>query len=305
MKKGDKRNAKGISFEKAVSHVQKLMGRNTKVNHNEWLQDRLGQRRQFDVVIRGKLGGHELIGVIECKNWKRRVGTPEVDAFVTKTRDLNANFALIVSKKGFTKPALKKAKDHGVGTFSLLPSDPHDCGFSVGVRWYAEIYRWPKVSLVIALVNRKLRLGKFSSEEINWSGHKVLDWFQHELVTTYANEEKVGWFSLPLIFQKPRRFKVAGVCCLVKGIKFKALRTSEKKTRWVQLHGTGFFDWTKEQIIIPPKASVYTDAWRTDFSDWNPYEGDIPPSGGFLDWRMKAFILHFEPKTKVIDLRKL
>lgn len=124
----------GIAFEKAVAAIQKMMDPKANVEHNKKLRDRFGHLRQFDVVIKGKIGGHKIIGVIECKNLKRRVGTPDIDAFVTKTRDVNANITLIASKRGFSKQALEKAKDYGIGTISLLPTHQKESGFSVGVQ---------------------------------------------------------------------------------------------------------------------------------------------------------------------------
>lgn len=57
---------------------------------NQRLVDRHGCRRQCDVIIKGNFAGQQLLGIVECKD--RKLGTPEVDAFVTKARDINANF---------------------------------------------------------------------------------------------------------------------------------------------------------------------------------------------------------------------
>jgi hypothetical protein len=132
----------GRSLEQAVGRIQQLLDPNSSITYREKLPNRLGILREFDVVVRGEFAGHPMLGVIECKDRSEKVGTPEVDAFVTKTRDINANLCLIVSPKGFTEPALRQAKDAGIGVFSLLPDDPDATGFTLGVLWYGLAYKW-------------------------------------------------------------------------------------------------------------------------------------------------------------------
>ena len=79
----------GIAFEKVVAGIQAQIDPTSSVTHNETLTDRLGHSRQFDVVIRGSFAGQQMLGVIECKDLKRRVGNPEVDAFITKANEIN------------------------------------------------------------------------------------------------------------------------------------------------------------------------------------------------------------------------
>jgi len=298
---------RGVSFEKAVTAVQKMMDPKAKVFHNQKLKDIHGHWRQFDVVIRVQAAGRDLLGVIECKDFKRdKVGTPEVDAFVTKTRDVNADIALLASKRGFTKPALEKAKHYGIGTISLLPKDRNDAGFSVGQQWYAEIYSWSKVNLTIHFVRKKAPVIKFRADKVTWKGQKILDWFLKQLVTTCGQEQKEGWFPLQLDnFNKPRRLHIGQKFYLVKGLTCQALRVREQKTKWVQVSGEGFYDWKHKKLIIPPKGVIQTDPIRGDFSDWDDYVGEIPASTGPFDFRVKAFMQHFDPKQEVVDLLEL
>src|ERR1700694_2881048 len=100
----------GIALEKAVARIQQMMDANSTVHHNETLEDRVGNKRQFDVVIRGQFGGRPILGVIECKDHNRKKGPADVEAFAKKSENLGANLRLMVSKKGFPKQALKLAK---------------------------------------------------------------------------------------------------------------------------------------------------------------------------------------------------
>ena len=112
----------GKSLETAVARIQQLLDPGSVVTHGEWIADRLGTRRQFDVVVRGTAMGRDYLGVIEFKDWRHKVGTPEVEAFAAKAKGVNANIVLMVSYKGFSEPGLTLARFDGVGTLSLLAS---------------------------------------------------------------------------------------------------------------------------------------------------------------------------------------
>jgi len=293
---------KGISFEKAVAAIQKMVDPTANVAHNERIRDRHGHLRQFDVVIRTKVAGRRILGVIECKDLKKRVGTPEVDAFVTKARDVNANIALIVSRRGFTKPALEKAKDYGIGMLSLLPKDPQDCDFSVGMDWYVEIYRWAEVRFSVKLVTKHPPCSPIDSRKVTWCGWPVIDWFNKELVTKYLKERRQGMFSLTLIFDKTRRFHIASRIYLVKGITFYALRVCEYRSKWMQFSGEGLLDWNQQEVTMPAGKEIRSDWFRNDFSDWKVYQGELPPMSDLLDIRFHVYKTHFDPDREVVDL---
>jgi hypothetical protein len=295
----------GITFEEAVTVIQEMMDPNASVTHNELITDRHGHKRQFDVVIRGKVGGHPVLGVIECKALRRKVGTPCVDAFVTKARDINASIKLIASKRGFTKPALEKARDYGVSTISLLPKDFRASDVSIGMYWYAELYKWTKALITVYFAAQKPPITHFEVPDVKRGGRPVIEWFQKELVTTYVNEERTGWISVKVTFDKTRRFQIKKRQCLVKAITFHALQTCTRMKKWIKFRGHGFYDWDKKKITIPPRGSVYTAPFRTDFSDWEEFEGDIPPSTSLIDCRLKVRLSVIPPDMTVVDLSNL
>src|SRR5215831_18005210 len=87
----------GISFEKTVAAIQQMMDPNSTVTHNEKLTDRVGNKRQYDVVIRGQFGGRPVLGVMECKDHSRKKGPDAVEAFAKKSENLGANLRIMVS----------------------------------------------------------------------------------------------------------------------------------------------------------------------------------------------------------------
>ncbi len=300
-----KKDAPGISLEKAVARIQQMMDPASVVTHNDWIVNRLGTRRQFDVVIRGKSAGRDILGVIECRDRTRKTDAGHVDAFVKKARDVNANMVLMVSKKGFTRHALTNAKFEGVGTLSLLPNDPEDAGFSIGVRWYAALYKWVAKRFTILWPDDQPREMTFSAENVKWQDRPVIEWFLKELCTKYVTDTELGTHNIQLDFSEPRILTIEGQPHLVKGLLLTAERVCEKKSRWVRLMGDAFYDWQDKRMSIPAKGQIVTEGWRSDFSDWQPYEGEIPTPSQFMEGVMTAFLLHFDPQRDVVDLSVL
>jgi len=257
----------GIEFEKIVTEIQKQFDNNADVSHDEILVDRLGQKRQFDVVVRGKFAGQEILGVIECKDLKKRVGTPIVDAFVTKSQDINANFKIIVSKRGYSKPAIKKAKHYGIQTLSLLPEQESKLGFMVGTKWYADIYSWSQLAVSLKFLEPPEKPVDFKAEEVSINGKKVIDAFTNYLLEKEPFVSDEGWvFSCRAEFDNPQKVFVRnGEYYLCNAIDFAAHRAIDKRERIIGWSGTGFYDWQKSNVTLPPGANVKSYDVPMDF----------------------------------------
>ncbi|WP_299146013.1 restriction endonuclease [uncultured Tateyamaria sp.] len=75
--------------------------------------------RQFDVVAQLEAGLHRIMLAYEVKNKSRRVSVDQIDAFVTKARDANADKTIFVSTAGFQSGCFTVADRHGVDLFQL------------------------------------------------------------------------------------------------------------------------------------------------------------------------------------------
>ena len=139
----------GQSFEIIVARLQQMMDPHSVVSHNERLTDRIGNRRQFDVVIRGQFAGRQVLGVVECKDHRRRKGPDTIEAFSRKSENVGANLRVVVSCRGFTTQALRLAKHENIGCVSLLPTPDEQVGFSIGEAWYGVIKRWTRLRLMV------------------------------------------------------------------------------------------------------------------------------------------------------------
>ena len=191
----------GIAFERIVASIQAELDSGAAVTHNERLLDRHGHWRQFDVVIRGKLGGHDLLGVIECKDLKGKVSTPAVEAFVTKTASLRADLKIMVSRFGFSKPALELAAHHGIRAMSLLKPEEHTKGISVGNYIYARRFTWGSVRATASLTDGSSLPIHQSLETAMINKFPIWDWLRYEAYSTYGQIESAGWHSLHLAFR--------------------------------------------------------------------------------------------------------
>jgi len=105
-------------FEILVAQIQQQTAPNAKVDHNQKIKGKSGRTRQLDVVMRTKVGLHEVMVVLECKRHKRRVGIEKVEAFANKLKDVGAHQGAMVSPKGFDAGAIAAAKEHNIGLWS-------------------------------------------------------------------------------------------------------------------------------------------------------------------------------------------
>ena len=271
-----KKDAPGTSLEKIVCRIQQMMDTNSSVTHNEWLKDRVGNRRQYDVVIRGQFGGRLVLGVVECKDHSRKKGPDAIEAFAKKTDNLGANLRLMVSRKGFTKQALRLAKHENIGCLSLLPEDPGQVGFSIGHMWYGVLRLWTNIRLMIRFSAATVPIATFDSKTVKWNGKPVSNWFLRELFTTYTEESEEGELTLKLDFKKQRNIEIEGREYSVIGIACIATRVYKKKRKWVHWSGDAFFDWHTGQLMIPRKGVLVGSAIETDLSEWPDFDGNIP-----------------------------
>ena len=106
-------------FEKLVAAIHRAEMDGATINWNEKING-----RQFDVTIRFKTGVYEYLTVVECKNYSTPVKAEKVEALVTKSRDANADKAIMFSASGFQSGAIEVARRHAVMLFSIR--DPEE-----------------------------------------------------------------------------------------------------------------------------------------------------------------------------------
>lgn len=116
-------------FERLVAAVHQAAGADSDVRWDEVISG-----RQFDVVIRFRQGLHEYLTVVECKDYNHAVPVHEVEAFVTKSRDVHAHKAVMASSSGFQSGAQEVASKHNITLIEIADSAEIDPSI-FGARW--------------------------------------------------------------------------------------------------------------------------------------------------------------------------
>jgi restriction endonuclease len=294
----------GIAFEKAVASIQAQFDPAAAVTHNEILTDRLGHPRQFDVVVRGVFAGQKMLGVIECKDLGRKVGSPEIDSFVTKAQEVNANFKIVMSRRGFTKPALAKCAHYGIQALSLLSDDPANKKFFIGTRWEADITRWGQISITLHFAQEPIESVHFNAQDLTIQGKKVLDWFTNYLLDKQDEITELGWVvNISKVFNNPQSVAVReGAEYICTAISFMAERVCDRLERLVGISGTGFLDWHSRQATFPPGTQIKSDPVPMDFTQWQPRTERAKEPSGFIDIRLTGRSVQFERVPDAIEL---
>jgi hypothetical protein len=290
-KKGRGRLLPGVSLELAVARIQQMMDPDSTVSHNETLLDRLGNRRQFDVVIRGTFGGRPVLGVIECRDHSRKKGPDAVEGFAKKTEHLGANLRLMVSRKGFTRQALRLAAHERIGFLSLLPNDPHQVGFAIGHFWYGILQKWTDVYLVIHFpFSPPPNIGP-DFDKVRWQGLPVTRWFLRELFTTHSRPKEPGEYSLALTFKQPMEIEIEGAAYPVIGLTCRATWVQKNKRTWCPWSGDAFYDWHTGEINVPGGVSLIGGPVENDIALWDDYDGVVPTESHQLPPHGMSFVL--------------
>jgi hypothetical protein len=101
-------------FERLVAAIHIAEQQGACVTWNEKING-----RQFDVTIRFKYGFYEYLTVIECKDYEAPVPVKEVEAFITKSRGVGADKAVMVSSSGYQAGGKEVARQNKVELYTL------------------------------------------------------------------------------------------------------------------------------------------------------------------------------------------
>lgn len=106
-------------FQRLVKLLYDRLDENWVVNESEMLCNRLtGEDREVDIVLRYKLGAHEVVVSIECTGIKRPASSTWVEGMAKKHEFLATSKLVLWSANGFYKPALTTAEKLGIETVS-------------------------------------------------------------------------------------------------------------------------------------------------------------------------------------------
>ena len=101
------------------AHLEMLSPTST-VLHDVRLPGReSGIERQIDVLIEDTVAEHKIRVVVDCKNWGTGSSVPDVGSFASLVKDVGAHKGVMLSKKGYSEPALPYARNLGIDLCQL------------------------------------------------------------------------------------------------------------------------------------------------------------------------------------------
>ncbi len=109
-------------FQDTIAIVHRHLAGDATVEESAMLwQPTTGVEREVDVVLRSKVGPHEVIVSIEARATTRKADLPWVESMVAKHADLPTSQLVLVSESGFTRPAKRHAEVKGA--IAVSPAD--------------------------------------------------------------------------------------------------------------------------------------------------------------------------------------
>ena len=110
---------KGKSFENLVSWIHGCLADKAQVIPNHGIPDKdSGQVRQVDVAIYLTDEPYTMLTIVEVRDRVKPVDSSYIEEIGGKRESVRADAAVIVSKSGFTKPALEKAQTLNIRTLT-------------------------------------------------------------------------------------------------------------------------------------------------------------------------------------------
>lgn len=104
---------KGKEFEILVESIYRQLDNNSIITRNDKIQGyNSGLMREIDLSIRNRVGNHEILVIIQAKDYlKTKVDVNTLGEFKAVIDDVRASKGVLVTKKGFTKGAIIYARN--------------------------------------------------------------------------------------------------------------------------------------------------------------------------------------------------
>ena len=125
--------------------------------------------REVDVLYEEKNGlGRKVCTVIECKDYGRKIDVKIVDGFVSKCKDIHADVGVLISRRGFSRTAIQKAKRENIGLQMLQDIEDLD-----GNSFVNEIPIWVRLLSPKVRVSFSFRVEKETVVSNVWRENEV------------------------------------------------------------------------------------------------------------------------------------
>jgi hypothetical protein len=135
----------GKAFHRLVHAIESAIARgdaNIRVETSKRIPDKVtGVPREHDVVLTIAREHHELVIALECRDLSRKIDVKAVEAFHSKCEHTGINSGIIVSARGFYKPAIAKATHYDIRCLTLEEAESFDWCPASGVETFLREIR--------------------------------------------------------------------------------------------------------------------------------------------------------------------
>jgi len=110
-----RKSKKWLRYENEIYETLRKKHPDCNFKSNDSIKGRFSKRkRQIDISIKGKLAGYNILGVVDCKCFSKRINVKIVESFIGFIEDVGANLGIIITNVGFTKAAKNRARPKGI-----------------------------------------------------------------------------------------------------------------------------------------------------------------------------------------------
>ena len=86
---------------------------NSDIKKNQLVIGKYSERsRQIDILVKSQSIGRELLIVIDCKKFSKKIDIKTVESFIGFSEDVGAHIGIMITNIGYSKSAEKRAKIH-------------------------------------------------------------------------------------------------------------------------------------------------------------------------------------------------
>jgi len=122
-------------YEKQIAPKVKSKFPNYDIRPNDTIRGKLSKvNRQVDISLKKESNGKMILGIAECKCFGRRIDVKQVDSFAGFLKDVDAQFGLMITNKGFSKGAKNRAIGDNIDLEVIKFSDWD----SFNTTWFSE-----------------------------------------------------------------------------------------------------------------------------------------------------------------------
>lgn len=258
----------GDEYQEIVGLVRRALDPEATVKTGQWIKGPDGDR-DLDVEVRGTLQGKDHFALVECKDWKRRVGIEVVDALESKRHDLGADSAAIYSNSGFADPALRKAKRVGIRMFSALRAGDDRIRYIVYKEVIAVVYSVDKYSIRFSCEEGQGAVfpDGWTPHDIKHAGLPLVNFLRDESMEILKQRKRAGGFTATYAFAAPIHIQVRGQDIGIKVLQLRAQCRQKYVSQVIEEDVTlGQYDFLNDAVSIPNKQTLILGTF--DNSKW-------------------------------------